>query len=129
MTDYSPVPQSPFLFSDLETETSFRVLELHPGRNDAPISCSIHLADWTQPPEYEAVSYAWGDPNLKAVIKCDGKRLEVGRNIHTGLAHLRSPNRPRTLWVDCIWSVTVSWFIEAEVFFSWVHELQAALQE
>jgi hypothetical protein len=72
MTNYSPVPQSPYQFVDLQTETSFRVLELLPGRDDAPISSLLHLADWTRPHEYEAVSYAWGDPELKATIKCHG---------------------------------------------------------
>src|SRR6266480_5134893 len=103
MTEHSPVPPSPYQFADLQTETSFRVLELLPGRGDAPISCLLHLADWNRPPEYEAVSYAWGDPNLRAPIKCHGKRLEVGRNLHSGLTHLRLPDRSRILWIDCLW--------------------------
>ena len=103
MTQYSPVPQSPYLFDKLETETSFRVLELRQGTGEEPISCVLHIADWTQPPEYEAVSYAWGDHNLKAPIKCNGKRLEVGRNLHSGLSHLRLANKSRYLWVDCLW--------------------------
>lgn len=103
MTEYSPVPQSPYQFVDLRTETSFRVLELLPGGDNAPISCLLHLADWIQPPEYEAVSYAWGDQNLKAPIKCQGKRLEVGRNIHSGLTALRLTDRSRILWVDGLW--------------------------
>jgi hypothetical protein len=99
----SPVPQSPYEHDDLETETSFRVLELLPGRDGQPISCRLHLADWTHPPEYEAVSYAWGDPLLRASIKCHGKRLEVGANLYSGLEHLRHPDRSRNLWVDCLW--------------------------
>ncbi|KIW16992.1 hypothetical protein PV08_04183 [Exophiala spinifera] len=102
MTVYSPVPQSPYRFTDIETETSFRVLELLHGKDDEPISCLLHLADWTQPPAYEALSYAWGDRKMSAAIKCHGKRLEVGRNLHTALAHLRLPDRSRFLWVDCL---------------------------
>lgn len=100
---YSPIPQSPYQFDDLQTETSFRVLELLPGQQDAPISCILHAADWKQPPDYEAVSYAWGDRNLTAAIRCHGKRLEVGQNLHSGLTHLRLARRSRFLWVDCLW--------------------------
>ena len=103
MVEYSPVPQSPYRFADLKTDKSFRVLELLKGIGDQPVSCLLHVAEWDSPPKYEAVSYAWGDPTLTAPIKCDGKRLEVGRNIHTGLTYLRLPDRSRYLWVDCLW--------------------------
>ena len=103
MAEYSPVPQSPYEYADLQTETSFRVLELLPGKGDAPISCLLRVTDWNDPPPYEAVSYAWGDPKLVVSLKCHGKRLMVGRNLHDGLIHLRLPDKIRLLWVDCLW--------------------------
>ena len=103
MAEYSPVPHSPYYFEDLRTETSFRVLELLPGTVDQPISCLLSVTDWKHPPDYEAVSYAWGDPDKKAAIKCHGKRLEVGQNLYSCLTHLRMQDRSRLLWVDCLW--------------------------
>jgi hypothetical protein len=92
-----------YQFEDLPTQTSFRIVELLPGKDNEPISCLLQKVDWAYPPEYEAVSYAWGDPNAKAPVICHGKILEVSQNLHSGLTHLRFPDRSRMLWVDCLW--------------------------
>jgi Heterokaryon incompatibility protein (HET) len=92
-----------YQYEDIHTQGSFRVLELLPGKDNEPISFLLLKVDWTDPPEYEAVSYTWGDPNAKVTIICHGKKLEVGRNIHNGLTHLRFPDRSRILWIDCLW--------------------------
>ena len=93
----------PYQYGDLPSPTSFRVAELLPGKEDDPISCLLHVVDWSNWLEYEAISYAWGDPNARASIICDGKIIEVTQNLHRGLTHLRFQDRSRFLWADAIW--------------------------
>lgn len=99
----SEYPLNPYQYEDLPTQTSFRVVELLPGKEGDPVSCSLHAVSWSNPLEYEAISYAWGDPNARAPVTCDGKRVEVTQNLHRGLIHLRFQDRSRFLWADALW--------------------------
>ena len=93
----------PHQHENLPTCTSFRVAEVLPGQDGDPISCLLHVVNLSNPINYEAVSYAWGDVSLKATVTCDGKSLDVTRNLHRALSHLRLRDRPRFLWIDGIW--------------------------
>ena len=46
----------------------FRVVELLPGKDDEPISRLLHAGDLSNPPDFEALSYAWGDPTATHTI-------------------------------------------------------------
>jgi Heterokaryon incompatibility protein (HET) len=94
-------PLKPYQYKNLPTP--FRVMELLPGQEGDPVSCLLHIVDLCNPPEYEAVSYAWGDPSDKAEVTCDEKSLLVTKNLQKGLAHLRLQDRSRFLWADAIW--------------------------
>lgn len=93
----------PYRYETLPTPTSFRVVELLPGKTDDPISCLLHQVDWSNLRDYEAISYAWGDPNAKAPIIVYEKIVEVTKNLHAGLTHLRYEDRSRFLWADALW--------------------------
>ncbi|KAK2591518.1 hypothetical protein QQS21_010793 [Conoideocrella luteorostrata] len=97
----SPSSES-FRYGSLPTLTSFRVAELLPGKADDPVSCSLHQVDWPNQLDYEAVSYAWGNPDLTEPVAVHGKRVEVTQNLHVCLKHLRYENRSRFLWVDAL---------------------------
>lgn len=53
-------------------------------------------------PDYEALSYAWGNESYKCGISIDGRTLSVTENLQNALTQLRYATRPRTLWVDAI---------------------------
>jgi hypothetical protein len=62
-------------------------------------------------PEYEAVSYIWGCPDVKKTIfvrvseskeSPEFAKIFVRRNLYNALQHLRQPDVTRTLWVDFI---------------------------
>jgi hypothetical protein len=74
-----------------------------------------------KPPVYEALSYVWGDPNVRRAIVVSDERkadagtkgtaeregeLQVTENLHSALQYLRLKDWPRVLWVDavCIYS-------------------------
>lgn len=96
-------PSENYRYGNLPTQTSFRVLELLPGLEGDHVSCILHIVDWSNPVEYEAISYAWGDPNDRQPLTCNGSGLDVTRNLYTGLTHLRLQDRSRFLWADAIW--------------------------
>ncbi|KAF2433041.1 hypothetical protein EJ08DRAFT_695068 [Tothia fuscella] len=75
-TRIAQVP-APYRYEPLPTSSSFRILELLPGREGDLVQFNYILADWNSPPEYEAISYAWGAPDDKATILHEGKDLSV----------------------------------------------------
>lgn len=55
----------------------------------------------SEKPEYEALSYCWGEPGRQQTISINGTDVPVFRNLHQALVRLRA-TRPRTLWIDAI---------------------------
>jgi Heterokaryon incompatibility protein (HET) len=100
MSEYSP---NPYQYEDLPTQTSFRVIELLPGKEGDEVSCLLHPVDWSNPLPYEAISYAWGDPSTKVPITCNEKIVKITQNLHGGLTQLRFQDRSRFLWADALW--------------------------
>lgn len=62
----------------------------------------MRLYDLGSCPEYEALSYCWGDDTNKLPILVDNKTLHVTKNLRSALRHLRHSSRPRLLWVDAV---------------------------
>jgi hypothetical protein len=81
-----------------------RLLRLKPGEESAAIYISIFEASLDEYPLYEALSYTWGDANVKSLITCndEGDTLPVTRNCEAALRRLRSQTEERTLWIDAI---------------------------
>lgn len=96
-------PKEQYKYEELPTETSFRVCELLPGKSGDPICCLLHVGEWDKPREYEAISYAWGDPKVTVPVNVHGKRVYVTSNLHNGLSHLRLQDESRFLWADALW--------------------------
>ncbi|CAN9260775.1 unnamed protein product [Alternaria alternata] len=91
-----------YTYDILPREKSLRIAELLPGFFNDDVSIQLHTVEWESLLEYEAVSYAWGDPTLKAPVFCDGHIIEVTQNLHTALSHFRYEDRSRFLWADAL---------------------------
>lgn len=91
-----------YTYQPLPSKSSFRYLELLPGKTDEGLAFKLHFADWDNPPGYEAISYAWGDATVKHYALCAGKRLGLAQNIWDGLIHIRQQDQSRYIWVDAI---------------------------
>lgn len=79
-----------------------RLAHLAPGSYNDPIHCDLHHFELTNFPQYEALSYVWGDPNNTAPIVVQGHTLQVTTNLEVALRHLRYSNKVRVLWIDAI---------------------------
>jgi len=53
-------------------------------------------------PNYEALSYAWGDQNIKDSILLDGQDFLITASLKAALWHLRLITRVRKIWIDAI---------------------------
>lgn len=78
----------------------FRILDLQPGVNGDPISCTLRLAPLGDNQYYEAVSYTWEDQKPTELIVCNGENTRVTKNVRAALEHMRREDRIRSLWVD-----------------------------
>lgn len=95
-----------------------RLLHLLPVNSSRPaeIHCEISVTSIKQsledgkPPDYEALSYAWGDRNDTETILVRNRKeassnsspLRITRNLHVALSNLRFTDRERILWIDAV---------------------------
>ncbi|KAF2685591.1 HET-domain-containing protein [Lentithecium fluviatile CBS 122367] len=90
-------------YNPLTNSHSTRLITLLPSPfiNDV-VEVELHEVDLKTRPEYEALSYTWGDARETVAIKCEGRDLWVTRNCEGALRHLRKGGENRRLWVDAI---------------------------
>jgi hypothetical protein len=80
-----------------------RLIRLLPSKHyEAHIHCEILRASLNRHPEYEALSYAWGDSKVTSPVYLEGVRSHVTTNLEQALRHLRYEDRERILWVDAL---------------------------
>jgi heterokaryon incompatibility protein (HET) len=92
------------LYTELLRGFTIRLIELEEGEPDSEISIRLLIAELDFAPQFEALSYVWGnpDPTKRTPITCNGRQLNVTRNLHAALRRIRYTDRPRILWVDAI---------------------------
>lgn len=92
-----------FVYPPLDDSSdSIRVLTLLPGTWKSFIICDLTATTFAENPEYEALSYAWGDSRKTKKIKVNGCWVQVNESIYIALRHLRYTDTPRTLWIDSL---------------------------
>ncbi|KAF4458533.1 heterokaryon incompatibility [Fusarium albosuccineum] len=82
-----------------------RLIRLQPGKWDDLICCHLDVVSLEERPEFEALSYTWGERqrnNAKSRMRLNGQDFPIALNLETALRHLRSEADARTLWVDAI---------------------------
>ncbi|OAL48996.1 hypothetical protein IQ07DRAFT_487871, partial [Pyrenochaeta sp. DS3sAY3a] len=91
-----------YVYEPLTAQTSIRILELLPGEKNDYIQCRLSITTRDEAPEYEALSYVWGDPSDKRIILCNGKRLKIPTNLRDLLHRMRDLSNIKHLWADAI---------------------------
>ncbi|KAK7957861.1 HET-domain-containing protein [Apiospora saccharicola] len=84
-------------------QNQFRLLKLHPASvQQAPILIDLFNVDdeSSELPEYNAISYRWGDPNNRRPLTANGKQILVTSSLHTALAYMRDKLLTKILWID-----------------------------
>jgi hypothetical protein len=84
--------------------TDFRLLTVN-VQDGATLSLELHTYPRTSSPEYDALSYTWGDDTSITSVMCNGVSLEIRTNLSRALPFIRG-SRPepktRPLWIDAI---------------------------
>lgn len=115
------------IYFPLSDAKDMRVLELDAGNPDDEINCRLHICsvDFEYPAIrlidgtylkrhsdhvlrridsqriwYTALSYVWGDQAVVTSITCNGKPLNVTKNLRLALRHLRHTEVAVVLWID-----------------------------
>ncbi|RSL57986.1 hypothetical protein CEP53_006278 [Fusarium sp. AF-6] len=100
-------PASLFCYKPLDqVKSEIRVIRIPPKDNDNFRLETVCLDD---SPTFVALSYVWGDPNIKELISLDNQPFPVTKNLAAALKQIRnrwtledSPHRVESLWVDAI---------------------------
>ena len=81
-------------------EDCFRVIELE----SIEPRISVRLVDYPDesPPEYFALSYAWGSQTNTNAIVCNAKEFKLTQHLEDGLKQIFAKSKCRKLWVDAI---------------------------
>ncbi|KIL95627.1 hypothetical protein FAVG1_00364 [Fusarium avenaceum] len=91
------------IYRPLSSSSSFRLLELQPSNSRTdPLVGHLIDSDITFQPDFEALSYVWGDMNPAKYIAINGQDVSITPNLHLALIHLRLPDKARTLWIDAL---------------------------
>ncbi|KAF6806917.1 heterokaryon incompatibility protein [Colletotrichum musicola] len=109
MASTCPIDGARHEYAPLETD-QIRLIVLEPGRRSDPIRCRILAQQLKDAPQYEAVSYTWGEDTLTQDIQILPENypqdaistLAVSRSCVSVLEDLRSAYSPRVLWIDAI---------------------------
>jgi hypothetical protein len=84
-------------------DEEIRLLELRSATSSAdPIECSLRMFSLAATPDYEAVSYVWGDQSLVEVARVNGVEKGITSNLRDLLVNLRHQEVIRTIWVDAL---------------------------
>lgn len=105
-SDFGPdviEPQIPWLDTPLDIRRHcIRILILDKGPNDSTITCNLQTVSLDDYPDYETLSYVWGDPAKTKPITVSGVTYNATENLVDFLCCLRQQTMNRSLWVDAI---------------------------
>jgi hypothetical protein len=80
-----------------------RICRLSPSNDlDEPPSVTLEIVSLDSNPEYEALSYTWGDPKDTTPIMINGVEWPVTTNLDTAFRYLRSDVHEKRIWADAI---------------------------
>lgn len=100
---HASAQRSPYRHESLpDREKFFRLLELLPGKWGSPVCCRLRTYSINFHPDYDAISYVWGEEWDRVYIFCHRKRLLVPQNLSDVLQRLRYQERSRILWADSV---------------------------
>jgi len=88
----------------LERLNHFRLVDILPREYDAPLRCTVSEVPLSDPPVYEALSYAWcGDHAVSnPVMELNRQPFPVTHELESALRRLRRADARRTMWIDWI---------------------------
>ncbi|KAH7195604.1 heterokaryon incompatibility protein-domain-containing protein [Fusarium oxysporum] len=95
--------EQPFTYSPLPSNGWFRLLSILPSHDEtSDISCELHHHELSTCPQYEAISYTWGNEDARERLLVNGTVFKVRPNLHAALRAFRQPHEAKLIWVDAV---------------------------
>jgi Heterokaryon incompatibility protein (HET) len=91
-----------YRYHPLTGQADIRLLTLLPGKWNAPVKCILHHISLDENPDYEALSYVWGDASKTTDIVVGDHIFSITENLYIALRHLRHEHDSRVLWADAL---------------------------
>jgi hypothetical protein len=101
LMDLDPATTSA-LYAPLGASDAFRLMLLQPGQRHDPVLVQLRAVSADSVPEYDALSYVWGNAEETVPIMCNGLLTNITVNLHAALVQVRSPHVARMLWADAL---------------------------
>ncbi|KAH7144164.1 heterokaryon incompatibility protein-domain-containing protein [Dactylonectria estremocensis] len=79
-----------------------RILVIEPGKYGDKLICQLETVDLDQKPDFEALSYCWGDKLSMETVLVNDHYHQVTTNLYGALQRLRYNDKPRMIWVDAV---------------------------
>ena len=89
---YDPLPRGKWI----------RLMRLLPGSLEEPIHIEFFAINLEGAPQYEAISYCWGDGNHCTAVRCSDSQLKITVSLFGALRRFRDDSLPRILWADAV---------------------------
>ena len=91
-----------YSYSPLPSQTSIRLLTIHPGAQHTAVVCALETMELTNnitEKGYEALSYAWASPREGMTILIDNCTMIVSLETYMALSRLRSLDKKTIFWI------------------------------
>ena len=90
-------------YEKLGGDDSIRLLRLEPAdTDDEPLTGRLIHVRLSEPLQYEAISYAWGEAIFSANLDLSSGRVYITNSLAAALRAFRQTSRPRYLWADAL---------------------------
>jgi len=92
-----------FYTSAIRSEKNeIRLMTILPGQEHEDIEVQLNVVSLDDEPQFEALSYVWGDPNITRDIRLNGRGFPITTNLYAALQSLRRTDKTRVFWADAI---------------------------
>ncbi|KAI0111199.1 heterokaryon incompatibility protein-domain-containing protein [Nemania sp. FL0031] len=91
-----------YKYTAIVAPRTIRLMHLQPGTETDPIHLSLVTTTLDSAPDFEAISYCWGNAQDERLVTCNDAALSITSSLFAGLAYFRHADRPRILWADAI---------------------------
>lgn len=94
-------PKSKFIYQPIRNPREVRLVKILPGARRAKVKCDLEHAFLDHDlPEYDALSYCWGDASQKVSVTCNEQSLEITKDLFTAILRFRHKDKTIRIWID-----------------------------
>src|ERR1700753_3902301 len=77
------------LYLPLVNGKLIRLVELLPGAWNDQVTIRLLVSELQYAPDYDAISYVWGNPKDRVPMKCNGRTMSITVNLNAAFRRIR----------------------------------------